>query len=84
MTAPEGMVPLMRAAERLGVGHGVALRLLLRRELEGRQVGSRWFATAASVERELARRRFAFAVRLFTSTPHTVPVIGTARRRLML
>jgi len=52
----EMSVPI--AAQRLGVSWHVALRLLLRGELEGRKddTGRYWLVTEASVERARSRR----------------------------
>jgi len=44
------IVPLSIAAQNLRVSWGVAWRRLLRGELVGRQIGSRWFVTRESLE----------------------------------
>jgi hypothetical protein len=52
----QSVMPLPQAGARLGMSWGQAYNALLLGQLEGKQVGSRWFVTTASVER-LARHR---------------------------
>jgi len=56
MTEGIAEMSLAVAAHRLGLSWPQAWRLLLRQELDGRRVGSRWLVTKASVER-LAQSR---------------------------
>lgn len=79
---PKTDIPLVAAAAAMKVGYNVALRLVLRGELPGRQNGSgRWLVDASAVARWCERNASSSPVEQYADTHDghaiTMPMQGT-------